>query len=261
MSDVKSMEPVVLAKNLVETSSRVKGSVFSEFLDYAFLRDCLLFLSKLNVRVEVFGGYPYAVRRILGVNSELPKSDGIPLILLRDGTVSPQFEFPVSAVEVRAAMPEKRISPKQLKISAAALAIPEHAIGDCVSFGVRAICFVLSEYADGLKSGLPVVGGVPAIARIADAGEHSAFAPPDESVVVASNRIDAALSGIFRISREDSRLAVRNGMANLNYEIASKPSAEVKTGDIIEVETRGRARIVALEATAKDRLRVIFSRY
>jgi RNA-binding protein YlmH len=63
------------------------------------------------------------------------------------------------------------------------------------------------------------------------------------SFTVASPRLDAAVSGLFRISREKAAGHIKFGNVSLNYEACLKPDAQVKAGDIISLRGSGKARI------------------
>ena len=78
---------------------------------------------------------------------------------------------------------------------------------------------------------------------------------------MAGNRIDAAVAGAFRISREDARDAVRYGKVLKNYEPVSKVTVSIGHCDVIELKSRGRVRVIEIAPTAKGRLRVSYSRY
>lgn len=230
-------------------------------MDFAAQKEAAVFLAKLQVRYEFFGGYPYAARKIPGVDAEKPPHNAHPDEVAKSGSLSPDLDFPVSAIEVRGVTGDRRITPKQLRMALDQLDLPEYALGDVIAIESRGAVFALDDFTGEIKTGLAIIGGAPAVAKISDAADYANFKPPEENAVIASGRLDAALSGIFRISREDSSQAVKNGMALVNYETAAKPSFEVRPGDIVSLETRGRARIISAEKTAKDRLRVVFTRY
>ncbi len=261
MPRINTFEPAAIARELAENSSRTKLPAFEGFFDFASQKEAASSLSKFPVYFELYGGYPYAERKLIGVHSEMPPHGAHPDVIAKNGTLSPGFDFPVSAIEVRGVTSDRRITPKQVRLTLSQLGLPERALGDVIAIEGRSVVFALAIFADEIKSGLSVIGGAPAVAKVSAATGFANYEPPEENAVIASGRLDAALSGIFRISREDSSQAVKNGMALVNYETAAKPSFEVRPGDFVSLETRGRARIISAEKTAKDRLRVVFTRY
>jgi len=71
------------------------------------------------------------------------------------------------------------------------------------------------------------------------------------SFTVASPRLDAAVSGLFRISREKAAGHIKFGNVSLNYETCLKPDAQVKAGDIISLRGSGKAGIKDFGAVSR----------
>ena len=63
---------------------------------------------------------------------------------------------------------------------------------------------------------------------------------------VQSPRLDAVLSDVFRISRENAAKLIRLGAASLNYLPCMKPDAAVGAGDVLSLRGYGKAEITSV---------------
>ena len=66
------------------------------------------------------------------------------------------------------------------------------------------------------------------------------------SFTVQSARLDAVLSGLFRLSRTAAAEHIRAGDASLNYAECLRPDAPVAVGDVISLRGYGKARLTEL---------------
>lgn len=76
------------------------------------------------------------------------------------------------------------------------------------------------------------------------------------SSVEASLRLDAVASAGFRLGRGAMQELIKKGDVRVNWRDASKPSVEVKEGDVISVAGRGRLEVKAVSKTKKDKFAV-----
>jgi len=74
--------------------------------------------------------------------------------------------------------------------------------------------------------------------------------------VEASKRIDAISSAGFGLSRAKIANQIREGLLRLNWEPIKRVNKELRAGDRIQLEGRGRLEIISLELTKKGRWRV-----
>ena len=63
------------------------------------------------------------------------------------------------------------------------------------------------------------------------------------SFTVQSPRLDAALSGLFHLSRTQAAERIRAGDASLNYAECLRPDAEIRPGDIVSLRGYGKAEV------------------
>lgn len=60
---------------------------------------------------------------------------------------------------------------------------------------------------------------------------------------VSSMRLDAAVGGMFNISRTEAAKLVNMGLVSVNYSVCEKPDHSVKVGDIVTVRGKGKGSI------------------
>lgn len=71
------------------------------------------------------------------------------------------------------------------------------------------------------------------------------------NLIVPSMRLDAVISNIFKLSRNEANLFVKGQKVFVNHQVISKPGYNVKEGDLISVRTKGRAIVNAQNGTTK----------
>ena len=59
-------------------------------------------------------------------------------------------------------------------------------------------------------------------------------------ITYESNRLDAIVSSVFRLSREDAKKAIETGMVFLTSASIPKPSSTVEEGDHISMKGEGK---------------------
>lgn len=83
-----------------------------------------------------------------------------------------------------------------------------------------------------------------------------------QSLVVAAERLDAVISAVYRLSREDAKQHVERGLVYINSRLVLKPAASLKENDIVSVRGSGRFKFLGIEReTKKGRLRVSVIKY
>ena len=253
--------PIRIATRLVEESSARSAPAFSHLLSFRAYSEAIAFLSKSDVYIECWGGYPYSDRRMVGVDAYLAKSDLNASELIRDGTPVPALPFPLSALLVRAATPSMRLNCAMLLEELSKICSAEREIGDILTLPQECAVFATESAAESVSSKLTVCGKTPVLAKVQKVDAFRAYVAPDETTTIASNRLDATVAACFRLSREDARYAVQNAMVALNGTIAGKPAATVNPGDTIALATRSRIRVSSFDQTAKGRIRLTFARF
>jgi RNA-binding protein YlmH len=260
MTNMAGISSSNLIVQLVEQSTLTGSPVFSRFVDTGFSRELVEFVSKSNVYFELWGGYPYAEMRVLGIDATRNKPESN-LNIIRDGTLNPLLNFPIVPTQVRASNSDVRISFQNLIREIQNANLEDGLIGDVIESAEGMSIFTLEFSVKALRDKLTLVGTIPIITKLGEPDQFRNYTPAEESATVASNRLDALVSAVFRLSRDDGRDAVRNGMVKINDSPITKAAGMAKINDIIDLETRGRARICSFEETSKGRIRLAFVRY
>jgi RNA-binding protein YlmH len=82
------------------------------------------------------------------------------------------------------------------------------------------------------------------------------------SVVVASNRLDGIINKIWGFSRQNSLVLIKQGKVRVNYMEITKNDFRLKSGDIISLRGKGKAKIIGMdERTKKGNIRLEVDRY
>lgn len=246
---------------LVEESDKNQKAAFTQFLGPPDYSRAIEFIRKSSVYFELWGGYPYARRRMLGVHAGKDPTGKAGSNFLRDGTISPTLEFPASALRIRLDRSGVHLSPKRLIQVLRELDVPRRAVGDLIALEDSCVVFACSRTADEIRNQLLSFDEIQLLSEILGRSEFQEYEPELSTFTMAGNRIDAAVAGAFRISREDARDAVRFGRVLKNYKPISKVTVSIGHSDVIELKSRGRVRVVEITETAKGRLRVSLSRY
>ena len=216
------------------------------------------YLSRVSVRYAAFGGYEEAERTMLLLLPDYLEPSYInwddyfvPVAILTSGYVD--------------------LSHRSFLGALTALGIDRSAMGDILPLPFGAAVFVTPAIADFLltsPSPLERVGADKVEVRSAEdypamlpaiAAYRRAFEPFTD--VVASTRLDCAVSSFARVSREKAKALILSGQVTHNYREAKRPDATFAESDVISVRGAGKFSIVSLRTTQKDRIRIEAKRY
>jgi RNA-binding protein YlmH len=152
-----------------------------------------------------------------------------------------------------------------------ALGIDRSAMGDILQFPFGAVVFVLPSIADFLlenPSPLQRVGAdkvrictcnQPPATREVISEFQRTFEPFSD--VVASPRLDCAVSAFVRTSREKAKAMILAEQVYLNHRAVIRPDATVSAGDVLSIRGTGKFCIVSMKLTQKERVRIEAKRY
>jgi len=85
-------------------------------------------------------------------------------------------------------------------------------------------------------------------------------APRQLSSVEASLRLDAVASAGFGLSRSRMAELIRGGAVRINWQPVLSPSRELACGDRVRLEGRGELEVLEIQATKRDRWRLVMQR-
>ncbi|KAL3503207.1 hypothetical protein ACH5RR_037656 [Cinchona calisaya] len=137
-------------------------------------------------------------------------------------------------------------------------------LGDIILQGEKgAQILVVSELVDYLTSSLDKVGNVSVTCKRIPllAIEYEPPRTKSFKTVESSLRLDAIASAGFKISRTKMAALISNGDVRVNWTSVLKSNTNVKTGDMISVNGKGRLKIGEINSTKKGKFAVELIRY
>ena len=173
-------------------------------------------------------------------------------------------ESPVTVLRFRTAGGEE-LGHRDYLGALMAAGIRRDAVGDIDVHGAEAYFFCLTDMAPYLMQNVTRAGR----ARLTCEEVPRDAVPPPEAedaeelhATVGSLRLDAVAAAAFRISREDAKSAILQGLCTVNHLPAEKPDADVEEGDLLALRGKGRARLSAVRGeTRKGRVAITVLRY
>ena len=226
----------------------------SAFLSPRELYYARSFLTRRGVSFFGFGGYSDAERQRIYILPEY--MDGVADIaeLSEYG-----YSDSIAAIEAKGSGFEK-LSHRTFMGSLLGLGIERDVIGDIVMTGEdSALVFCDEGISDFLLSAWERAGRDKIKVTRASVGKDfspkRSYAPISDTV--ASARIDCVVAAICSLSREKARVAVEDGLVELDYEEETRPDREVIAPCLISVRGFGKFRILSLsDKTKKGRYRL-----
>ncbi|OYD06636.1 RNA-binding protein [Paludifilum halophilum] len=133
------------------------------------------------------------------------------------------------------------------------LGVKREKIGDILSVKTGCQLVITEEMADFVRTQLVRVGKVSVRVEEISKNEILASNPPVKSVTVsvASLRVDAVASDVFRLSRTKATSLIRQGKCHINWKVTENPAEQVARGDVISLRGYGRARVGEMLGTSK----------
>jgi len=249
-SKSKYMDELLIRKvqDLMIRAERGLTKGFTDFLDP---RQQILikqnFQHNKHVRMEFYGGYEEAERKICGIFSEWDE---------------PERElFPISILHISWKSP-KTISHRDILGSILGNGIRRDKIGDIIQQGEEAYACVHRDIADYLNMYMDKVGNVPVKLNYSDSIPILYKEDKLITVVVASLRLDCILAAGFGVSRIKAVEVIKSSKVFVNWIPQESVSKEIKEGDIITWRGKGRIQLCnIIGSTKKDRVKVVIKKY
>ena len=205
----------------------------------------VLLSMRLPVPIELWGGFEGAERRVALFGSE--ELMGYP--------ASPA----ISCLEVTptGAKFAGELTHRDHLGALMALGLTRETIGDIVLSSGAAYVFCVSSVAEHIKQNLVSVGRAAVVAEDSSLPETIENESSEAALTVASERLDALISAVWRIPREEAKLLCEKGLVFVDSREATKAGAQLKPGAAVSVRGHGRFYYLGVEReTKKGRLRV-----
>jgi len=146
-----------------------------------------------------------------------------------------------------------------------ALGIKRETIGDIIVHPEKIGVIVLSELADYIMLNLIKIKNIK-IKNI-ETSDFNSLELPERSYdvlnkTVNSLRIDAFISAVCNITREDSQILCKRGLVKINWETVIKPHHLIKENDLISIKGYGRYVFINIDRITKSgRFHIIVQKY
>lgn len=137
------------------------------------------------------------------------------------------------------------------------LGIKRQLLGDIQIVDGVGYLFCLEEIAPYICDNLVSVGRTAVHCAVCEAPEQLSQPPEPTQLVVASQRLDALIAAVWRLSRSDAQELLEKGLVFIDGRLVESPSHTLQEGDLVSVRHQGRFRYEGtLRETKKGRLRV-----
>ena len=223
---------------------------FSKFLDEAqqelVLRDAVC---PAGYNTGFFGGYENSQRKVFGVFPEWMEFD--------------EKQFPIEVMVIRKKY-EKALTPRDYLGTVLSLGIDRSNVGDILVEKNCAYVYMLSDVCSYACDNIDKISNVGVNVKVES---FTDIMPPEQkfetiNAVCASERLDAVVSAMLKISRNNAAGLIRAEKVSVNHMPITRVDRILNPKDIISV--RGFGRYIFEEAGAKtrsDRIHIVVKKY
>ena len=214
--------------------------------DFDFLSS---YLTKRKISFGKYGGIEGSERNFLSIYDDYPPE---------------KYEYPISVIKIELAKNAKEQSHRNYLGSMLGLGIERRVIGDIVVDGNSAFVSVNYDFVNFFKTELTKISNESCI--ISEVEDASTIERKTEfkeiTISVASNRLDAIVSELTNLSRDNAKDLILKGLVSVNGEEVLSPVKEIKPDSKISVRKFGKFIFVAEQGNTKSgRLRLTFKKY
>ena len=220
------------------------GFISEEDIDYI-----ANYLTKRKINFDTFGGIEDSERSYLSIYDDFPPD---------------RTDYPVSVIKIELAKNAKEQSHRNYLGSLLGLGIDRRVIGDILINDKTAYVSVNYDFVNFIKSELTKISNESCeVSEIEDFSELKRKREFKEiTISVASKRLDAIVSELTNLSRDDSKNLITKGLVSVNGEEVLSPVKEIKPDSKISVRKHGKFTFVAEQGNTKSgRLRLTFKKY
>lgn len=246
-------ERLLFAKALDQAIFAMKRRqpAFSDFMDRA---KCVRFQERLRgirgLEVTLFGGTEDCERQMMGFSAEA-------LV---------ETEFPIHIIKIRRKSKkfgQADLSHRDYLGSILGLGIDRSKVGDILVAEDSAVCFVAEEIAPYITAVLEQVSKTAVIAEETEGAEAIPRRQTEtKRLTVASLRLDAVAGEAFHLARGKVQTLIGAEKAQVNWNIVTNTSHQLKEGDMVSLRGFGRFRIKTIGGkTKKDRTGLEIEKY
>lgn len=230
-------------RELADRADRTGLYTNTKFLNAA--EQSVLLRLRLPVKADLWGGYENAERRIAVFGSE--------------ETAGYEFTPPIECVLIRPANERfaDELTHRDFLGSLMGLGVTRETLGDIIVDGNRGYVFCLDTVAGFICDSLREVRRTSVRCERAEPPKQSVNRVERRSCTVASERLDAIVSAVWKLSREEAKTLCEKELVFIDSRVSAKGGAQLNEGAVVSVRGYGRFRFLGIEReTKKGRLRV-----
>ena len=225
MSDSDSL----FKNHISDLASRCIGRgvwTYSDFLTLA--EQDILLRMRFDAPFSLAGGIDQAERKIAVFGSEelCGWTEEPPIVCVRIEPVNTKFA--------------EKLTHRDFLGSLMGLGIKREVLGDLVISGSTGYQFCLGSISQYIIDSLTSVRRTTVRCSLSDPPE-SVTAPPEATeLVVASERLDALIAAVYRLSRSESQELISSGRVFLSGRLCQSASSDIREGELVSVRGVGR---------------------
>lgn len=232
-------------EDILRRADKIKAPCASPFYAPADLCDLHGIKIPVGVSYKLWGGHPYAERRVLTAypdfldfsEEELNEASDITILHITNTA-------------------RKSLSHRDFLGALMSMGIGRERIGDILVKDDEAIVFICTSIADYIESELDKVGNCRVnIERLPSVGSDflNGFLPKKDSrsIIVASMRLDCVIADVYSLPRSEAQRFIRSEAVRVNYKTVTGPDKILEHGDLVSVTGKGRFDVCDVEGNTK----------
>lgn len=194
-----------------------------------------------------WGGYENAERCMLGIFHERAELE--------------PAEFPICCIKLLSREMD-RLTHRDLLGATMAAGVKREMVGDIVLEANQAFLFAAQSVASFLLQNLEKAGNVGLRAELLEAlPELQRVQEFQElSTVIASPRLDCVVGGLLGMGRAQAAAMIEGGFVSVNWSETEKVAAQIKEGDTLSIQKKGRFVVDSLSGVTKKGRTVLKAR-
>lgn len=235
-------------RDTIRLSEKYASSRFTAFLEeeeQAILNEIPIYAPNSCY----FGGYDGARRKMFGVFPDWEEPD--------------EKSFPIKIINFIKKYP-KELTHRDYLGTILSLGIERNKIGDILVHPDGAYVFVTENIADTILFGIEKISNCGIKSKIAEIDEIEIPKQEYDDIkcIAASMRLDAVVSGITKLSRNQAMLLIKGDKVSLNHRSIGDGSKSIDVGDTISIRGYGRFVVFSVDGrTGSGRLHVHIKKF
>ena len=203
----------------------------------------LVIKSKLNCQVTTYGYFAESERRVISFTE-----------------VSEELN-PIQLIRIKNLSKFKELTHKDYLGALMGLGLKREKMGDLIVKDNFCYLPTFQEIGDIIINELKTVGKNPVEVEFSSESNIE-YKFEEYEILIASNRLDALISSITKLSREDSVKIIEKGEVSVNYLEIKEKSFEIKDESRISIKGFGKFTFVGIVGkTKKDKMKVLVKKF